>query len=181
MIFLHQGNLRATYVLRQWMAIPFACKSLFCLSLRPSTGKFTPQKATPIVPRRPHPVLVRPGVVKREIARWLACFCHCNEAKPGPEVSLSSTIPRDALQTEASPSEMFPNPPPPTLNHTLLFLWVPERGRESITPIRCSVWNCKGTVETVVFCRGQKVSLLGNQPHRILILALCDGQATVTC
>lgn len=31
------------------------------------------------------------------------------------------------------------------------WLWVPERGRESITPIQHSAWNCKVTVETAVF------------------------------
>lgn len=40
------------------------------------------------------------------------------------------------------------------------WLWVPERGRESITPIRHSAWNCKVTVETAVFCQGQRCPCL---------------------
>lgn len=153
-----------------------------------------------------------------EIARWLACFCYCNEAKPRPEVS-AVRFPNTLCMLKLLPPWNVPitSPlPPPTFNHThpflpklsslfectkalhlafhpsfllpsqLLFfplspqrsspsfglpvcsredwdsswLWVPERGRESITPIRHSAWNCKVTVETAVFCQGQRCPCL---------------------
>lgn len=55
------------------------------------------------------------------------------------------------------------------------WLWVPGRGRESLMPLRRSAWNCKVTVETAVFCLGQRCpcleishteSLLSLLPHR---------------
>lgn len=44
------------------------------------------QKQLPLCLAEPSPLLSTLDQWS-EITRWLACFCHCNEAKPRPEVS----------------------------------------------------------------------------------------------
>lgn len=82
MIFLHIESPKGTYLLCLWMASQFGCKLRPACRINPQAS--LPPKAAPIVPQRPPPHSCPPSTSE---ARLLACFCHCNEAKPRPEVS----------------------------------------------------------------------------------------------
>lgn len=55
-----------------------------------------------------------------EIVRWLACFCHCNEAKPRPEVS-AVWFPNTLCMLKPLPLWNVPIPPPLLPSITLPF------------------------------------------------------------
>lgn len=60
-----------------------------------------------------------------EIARWLACFCHCNEAKPRPEVS-AVRFPNTLCMLKPLPLWNVPLPHTPTAQNSQVCLNAPK-------------------------------------------------------
>lgn len=78
------------------------------------------QKQLPLCLAEPSPLLSTLDQWS-EITRWLACFCHCNEAKPRPEVS-AVRFPNTLCMLKPLPPWNVPIPPaPPTTNPTPFF------------------------------------------------------------
>lgn len=107
-----------------------------------------PPKAAPIVPHTDPTLLLLTLNQWSEVARWLACFCHCNEAKLRPEVS-TVRFPHThilTLHAEASPSLKCSYTLPPTFNANLpLFSSNSGRGKKH------AAWVCLNALRLSIF------------------------------
>lgn len=108
--------IESSSVLCLWITSWFGYK--LCLCINPQAS--LPPKAAPIVPQRdPTPL---PSTLNQwsEITRWLACFCHCNEAKPRPEV-LAVRFPNTLWMLKPLRLWNIPTPSlPPSITHPRL-------------------------------------------------------------